>query len=111
MEKIKARVQNPVRGGAWVSFSFCKHTALNLQQVKFFSKRQGTLARPPGNNPRRLFFICEPERAAPSSGTAAEPPHPDNPGAMRRGVGAGRKLVDLSDLWRNVKAAASFFFL
>ena len=56
VEKIKARVKNPVRGGAWVSFSFCKHTALNLQQVKFFSKRQGTLARPLGNNPRRLFL-------------------------------------------------------
>lgn len=53
----------------------------------------------------------DPERAAPSSGTAAEPPHPDDPGAVRRGGGAGRKLVDLSDLWRNVKAAASFFFL
>ena len=57
VEKIKARVQNPVRGGAWVPFFFCKHS-IKSATSQLFSKRQGTLARPLGNIPRRLFLLA-----------------------------------------------------
>ena len=81
VEKIKARVQNPVRGGAWVPFFFCKHS-IKSATSQLFSKRQGTLARPLGNIPRRLFFISR-------NGLRPRPDKPDNPGAVRRGVGKG----------------------
>lgn len=84
-----------MRGGAWVSYEEERHNRFLLQahnSIKSELNPKGTLARPPGNNPRRLFFVREPERgtdkpedperAAPSSGTAAEPPHPDIPGLL-----------------------------
>ena len=67
VEKIKARVQNPVRGGAWVSYEEERHTRFSFASIKSKSIRKGTLARPLGNTPRRLF-LCEQERAVPSPG-------------------------------------------
>ena len=83
VEKIKARVQNPVRGGAWVPYEEERHTRFSFASIKSKSIRKGTLARPLGNNPRRLFLCVS------RNGLRPRPDKPDNPGAVRRGVGAG----------------------
>ena len=57
VEKIKAQVQNPVRGGAWVLYEEERHTRFSFASIKSKSIRKGTLARPLGNTPRRLFFV------------------------------------------------------
>ena len=58
VEEIKARVQNPVRGGAWVPYEEERHTRFSFASIKSKSIRKGTLARPLGNIPRRLFLLA-----------------------------------------------------
>ena len=57
VEKIKAMAKNLVRGGAWVPYEEERHTRFSFASIKSKSIRKGTLARPLGNNPRRLFFV------------------------------------------------------
>ena len=45
-----------MRGGAWVSYEEERHTRFSFASIKSKSIRKGTLARPLGNNPRRLFL-------------------------------------------------------
>ena len=151
---------------------FCKHS-IKSATSQFFLKRQGTLARPLGNIPRRLFWrvlwrsvfqthllcLAYPRAAPPVTVAALRSAFqaPQWNTAVRRvnwaGLGNGSaasrlarknrifqlhgsymavtcgaghfveanekvngakgryRLFYLSDLWRNVKAAASFFFL
>ena len=58
VEKIKARVKNPVRGGAWVPFFFCKHTALNLQQVNSLRKGKARWRGRWGTIPGGFFLLA-----------------------------------------------------
>ena len=46
-----------MRGGAWVSYEEERHTRFSFASIKSKSIRKGTLARPLGNIPQRLFCV------------------------------------------------------
>lgn len=61
-------MKKPVRGGAWVSYEEERHTRFSFASIKSAVKSEKARWRGRWGTILGGFFLCEPERAAPSPG-------------------------------------------